>query len=90
MLKIVMSTRFRKDLKLASRRGLPLEKLERIVNLLQAGEPLPAENRDHFLTGDYAGFRECHIQPDWLLIYRVQDDELCLFLFRTGTHSDLF
>ena len=90
MLKIVMSTRFRKDLKLASRRGLHLEKLEQVVNQLAAGEPLPPENRDHLLTGDYAGFRECHILPDWLLIYRIHEDTLCLFLFRTGTHADLF
>ena len=57
---------------------------------LTAGEPLPEKNRDHALTGDWVGHRECHIQPDWLLVYRVQNDVLVLTLTRTGTHSDLF
>ena len=60
------------------------------VNRLAAREALSSEYRDHQLVGDYAGFRECHIEPDWLLIYRVDNGELELFLFRTGTHSDLF
>jgi mRNA interferase YafQ len=57
---------------------------------LAAGEPLPAKNKDHPLSGDYAGCRECHITPDWLLIYETTDKELVLYLLRTGTHSDLF
>ena len=61
-----------------------------IVDRLARGETLPAKNRDHNLTGDYIGFRECHIQPDWLLIYRTDGDALLLFLMRTGTHADLF
>lgn len=61
-----------------------------IVDQLAAQQPLPEKNRDHDLTGDYIGFRECHIRPDWLLIYRVDGEQLMLFLFRTGTHSDLF
>ncbi len=90
MLKIVLSNRFRKDLKLAQKRGLNLELLRTVVNTLAYGEKLGAQYRDHDLTGDYAGFRECHVQPDWLLVYRIEKEELELFLFRTGTHSDLF
>ena len=84
------SFRFKKDLKLAARRGLPLDELNTVVDWLAAGQALPNRNRDHALTGDYIGFRECHIRPDWLLVYRVDGDALELFLFRTGTHSDLF
>lgn len=90
MLKIVLSNRFKKDLKLIAKRGYNLGLLDDIVNRLARQEPLPDKNRDHSLTGDYIGYRECHIQPDWLLIYRVDNDELLLFLSRTGTHSDLF
>ena len=90
MFEVVLSNRFRKDLKLAAKRGLRLDELNAIVNQLAAGQPLPERNRAHALTGDYIGFRECHIRPDWLLVYRVDGDALELFLFRTGTHSDLF
>ena len=90
MLKIVLSNRIRKDLKLAQKRGLNLELLRTVVNTLACGEPLDPKYRDHDLNGNYAGFRECHIKPDWLLVYRVEKEELELFLFRTGTHSDLF
>lgn len=90
MLDIVLSNRFKKDLKLAAKRGLDLDELEAIVNQLAAQQPLPAKNRDHALTGDYIGFRECHIRPDWLLVYRVDGEDLVLFLFRTGSHTDLF
>ena len=79
----------RKDLKLARKRGYRIELLSEVVNKLARGETLPAKYKDHSLSGKYADFRECHIQPDWLLIYRVEKDELMLFLFRTGTHSDL-
>lgn len=72
------------------KRGLKLNLLEDVVNTLAIQEPLPTSNCDHALTGNYAGYRECHIAPDWLLIYRVDEDELFLFLFRTGIHSDLF
>lgn len=89
-LDIVLSNRFKRDLRLARKRGYNLNLLNDIVDLLAEEKPLPERNRDHDLTGDYAGFRECHIQPDWLLIYRVEDEELILFLSRTGTHSDLF
>ena len=90
MFEVVLSNRFRKDLKLAAKRGLRLDELDAIVEQLAAGQTLPERNRDHALTGDYIGFRECHIRPDWLLVYRVDGDALELFLFRTGTHTDLF
>ena len=90
MFEFVISNRFRKDLKLAAKRGLRLDELNAIVEQLAAGQTLPERNRDHTLTGDYIGFRECHIRPDWLLVYRVDGDALELFLFRTGTHTDLF
>lgn len=90
MLDVVFSNRFKKDLKLAAKRGLDLAELEAVVNRLAAQQPLPDKNRDHTLTGDYIGFRECHIRPDWLLVYRVDGEDLVLFLFRTGSHTDLF
>lgn len=90
MLEVVLSNRFKKDLKLAARRGMDLRELDAIVERLAAQLPLPDRNRDHALTGDYVGFRECHIRPDWLLVYRVDGEDLLLFLFRTGTHADLF
>lgn len=90
MFEVVLSNRFRKDLKLAAKRGYDLDLLNDVVDRLARGEALPAKNRDHTLTGDYIGYRECHIQPDWLLIYRTDGDALMLFLMRTGTHSDLF
>ena len=90
MLKVVASNRFKKDLKAAAKRGLDLEKLNAVVNTLASGKPLPPQNRDHELTGNYRSFRECHVAPDWLLIYRIEKDDLLLFLFRTGSHADLF
>ena len=90
MFEIVLSNRFKKDLKLAAKRGLNLDELDAIVERLASGQTLPEKNRDHALTGDYIGFRECHIRPDWLLVYRVDGEDLILFLFRTGTHTDLF
>ncbi len=90
MLEIVFSNQCRKDVKLAEKRGYDLDKFKAVVTQLAKGEPLSEKHRDHNLTGIYAGFRECHIQPDWLLIYRINDEELILFLSRTGTHSDLF
>lgn len=81
---------FKKDFKLAMRRDMKMELLENVIALLAMGESLPPENRDHELTGNWRGHRECHIQPDWLLIYRAEADVLVLTLARTGTHSDLF
>lgn len=89
-LDIIASNRFRKDLKLAKKRGLSLAKLEAVVEMLANQVPLDAKYRDHALTGNYSEFRECHIEPDWLLIYRQEINALELFLFRTGSHSDLF
>ena len=90
MLSIIPSNQFKKDLKLAKKRGLNLELLSVVVNTLAAQQPLDIKYHDHNLTGNYRHFRECHIEPDWLLVYRTDDDQLELFLFRTGTHSDLF
>ena len=90
MLDIILSNQFKKDLKLASKRGYNLELLDEVVSKLAQGESLPVNNHDHELAGGFAGFRECHIKPDWLLIYRVDSDAVILFLFRTGSHSDLF
>ena len=90
MLKIVLSNHFKKDLKLARKRGCKIERLRDVVNALANEQKLDEKYRDHGLTGNYIGFRECHIEPDWLLIYRINKDALELFLFRTGTHSDLF
>lgn len=84
------TTQFRKDYKLAMKRGLKISLLENIVSLLALGEPLPDRNKDHALSGDWVGRRECHIQPDWLLVYRVEENVLVLTLVRTGTHADLF
>lgn len=90
MLEIVLSNQFKKDLKLANKRGLNLELLNEVVTKLANQEELPQSNKDHELSGNYKGFRECHIKPDWLLVYKIHNDELILFLTRTGSHSDLF
>lgn len=90
MLEIVPSNQFKRDLRLAKKRGLKIENLRKVVNTLAAQKRLGDKYRDHGLTGEYRGFRECHIEPDWLLVYRINEDALELFLFRTGTHSDLF
>ena len=90
MLKLVPSNQFKRDLKLAGKRGLNLDNLRTVINTLAEERPLEAKYRDHALTGEYAGFRECHVEPDWLLIYRIHKKELELFLFRTGSHADLF
>lgn len=87
---IVWTSRFKKDYKLAMKRHLDMELLDDIIRALSRGETLPEKNKDHELSGDWAGHRECHIQPDWLLIYRIEDDILVLTLARTGSHSDLF
>ncbi len=90
MYNIVASTKFKKDLKLAIRRGYNISLLTEVVDKLSKGEPLPEKNKDHLLFGNYSGCRECHITPDWLLIYEISNKELILYLTRTGTHSDLF
>ena len=90
MLKIVASTQFKKDLKLAAKRGMKLDRLRAVVDTLANSRPLDEKYRDHSLSGSFGSFRECHVEPDWLLIYRVNGGELELYLFRTGTHADLF
>ncbi len=87
---VKFTTQFKKDYKLAMKRGLKIDLLEDIIAALAMGESLPEKNKDHALTGNWAGYRECHILPDWLLVYRIEDDVLVLTLTRTGTHSDLF
>lgn len=89
-LKIKHSTQFKKGLKLAVKRGLDISLLEELVTKIQHGVPLEEKYKDHSLTGKYKGCRECHIQPDWLLIYLIEDDVLTLTLVATGSHSDLF
>lgn len=84
------TTQFKKDYKLAIKRGRKIALLENVIASLAMGEPLPEKYKDHNLTGNWSGHRECHILPDWLLIYRIEDDVLVLTLARTGTHSDLF
>jgi mRNA interferase YafQ len=82
------STRFLKDIKLAKKRGLNIRKLEEIITLLCENKALPMQCRPHILSGKWSNFWECHIEPDWLLIYQTTEDDL--ELVRTGTHSDLF
>lgn len=87
---IVWTTQFKKDYKLAMKRNMNMDLIDDIIRKLAAGEELDEKNKDHQLTGNWVGHRECHILPDWLLVYRVDDDVLVLILSRTGTHSDLF
>jgi mRNA interferase YafQ len=82
------SPRFLRDIKRIKKRGMDLSKLRHVVTLLSEKQPLPIRYRDHALTGNWIGHRDCHIQPDWVLIYQIDDDDL--ILERTGTHSDLF
>lgn len=84
------TAQFKKDYKLALKRRLDVTLLEDVVAALAMGEPLAEKHKDHSLSGNWVGHRECHILPDWLLIYRIEDDVLVLTLVRTGTHSDLF
>ena len=84
------TTHFKKDYKLAMRRGRKMNLLKEVITLLAMGKPLPEKYKDHALAGNWSGHRECHIQPDWLLVYRIEDDVLVLTLSRTGSHSDLF
>lgn len=90
MLKIRYHTSFKKDYKKVVKRGYDTKLLEDVIKKLASGVPLPEKNHDHNLSGDYTGCRECHITPDWLLIYEIDHGELILYLTRTGTHSDLF
>lgn len=88
--RIVQTRMFKKDVRTALKRGYNISLLGEVVDTLAAGEPLPAKYKDHSLSGNYKGCRECHITPDWLLIYEISGGELILYLTRTGAHSDLF
>ena len=90
MLELKQTSQFRKDLRRMAKRGVNMELLDEVVLLLRERKPLPEKYEDHPLTGNWSGYRDCHIQPDWLLIYRVEENVLILSLTRTGTHSDLF
>jgi mRNA interferase YafQ len=85
---LISATQFRRDVKLAERRGKDMAKLQALIVFLAAGGPLPPRYKDHSLGSKWRHFRDCHIEPDWLLIYKVDGDDL--YLVRTGTHSDLF
>lgn len=84
------SNKFKRDLKRLQKRGYDLRLLNEVLKRLADAEPLAERHRDHALSGNFAGCRECHITPDWLLIYRVEEEQLLLLLLHTGTHSDLF
>ena len=90
MLTIRYQTKFKRDYKRIVKRGYDVRLLETVIGILVTGQPLPSQYKDHDLQGDYAGCRECHITPDWLLVYEADEKELVLYLMRTGTHSDLF
>lgn len=92
MLSVEFTAQFKRDYKLAVKRGCNPKKLEEVIQLLRAEVPLPEVYRDHSLTNskNYKGMRECHVQPDWLLVYKVDKEKIVLKLIRTGSHSDLF
>ncbi|MGP1474240.1 MAG: type II toxin-antitoxin system YafQ family toxin [Treponema sp.] len=90
MLNLVYTTQFKKDYKLAQKRHVDIDELFKVISMLQKQELLPEEKRDHLLAGNYKGYRECHVRPDLLLIYKTKEKDLELLLFRTGTHSDLY
>jgi len=85
---LIRGAQFRRDVKLAERRGKDLSKLRELILLLAEGQPLPPRYKDHPLSGDWKHFRDCHLESDWLLIYKIEGDDV--YLVRTGTHSDLF
>lgn len=90
MYRVKFTTTYKKSYKLMKKRGLDLSALDEVVDLLRRGIRLDERYKDHGLTGNFAGFRECHIKPDWLLVYLVEDDVLTLTLVDTGSHSDIF
>lgn len=87
---VKFTSQFKRDLKLAKKQGKDTEKLFEVVQRLANGETLEERYRDQDLTGNYKGCRECHIEPDWLLVYEILDDVIVLLLYRLGSHSDLF
>ena len=88
MLNVRYSTRFKRDFKLCVKRHWNMELLQQVIDTLKIPDTLPQKNLDHSLSGDHSGHQECHVAPDWLLIYRQDEEEL--LLYRTGTHADLF
>lgn len=90
MCSIQFTNQFKKDLKLAKKQGKDLDKLFEVINILANGEKLDTKFKDHDLSGSYKGTRECHIEPDWLLIYEIDNNALILMLYRLGTYSELF
>ena len=90
MLTLKTTAQYRKDRKRAIKSGLPMHLLNEVLTMLATGKPLPQKYNDHALKGDYKGHRECHIQPDWLLIYTINQGDLILTATRTGSHSELF
>lgn len=88
--RLVPTAQFKKDLKRIKKRGFDIDELDKVIEELRAKRPLDERYKDHALTGNYSGFRECHIKPDWLLIYAHNEDELILVASRTGSHADLF
>lgn len=90
MRELKTTAQFRKDYKRMKKRGKDMSLLEDVIDILLKGGRLPEKNKDHGLVGDYLGFRECHIEPDWLLIYAISGDSVTLVANRTGSHGDLF
>lgn len=90
MYQIVYTNRMKKDVKLMKKRGQDLDKLINVLSLLSSGKSLPVQYRDHQLSGNLHDFRECHIEPDWLLMYQIYEDTLILSAVATGSHSELF
>ena len=88
--RVVWTSKFKKEYKLAIKRGLDIDLIDNVIRTLSRGQQLSEEYNDHLLSGNWKGYRECHIQPDWLLIYRIESNKLILTLTRTGTHSELF
>jgi len=87
---VLQTSLFKRELKRAAKRGCDMDLLKAVVAVLAEGKPLAQKHRDHALSGTFSGFRECHITPDWLLVYLVDNGQLVLTLTRTGSHSDLF
>ncbi|MCP5244598.1 MAG: type II toxin-antitoxin system YafQ family toxin [Burkholderiales bacterium] len=90
MFSVAPTRRFKRDLKRVHRQNKNIDKLEILINLIASRSSLPTKNKDHSLIGNYAGYRECHIEPDWLLIYRIDENRKSIILVRTGSHAELF
>ena len=90
MYNLRFTSKIQRNIKLMKKRGKDLDKLKLVLNMLQKGQELPTKYKDHSLSGNFTGCRECHIEPDWLLVYEIIDSELIILLLTTGSHSDLF